>query len=305
MPIKNGTVFCVNHPNLPMVRNSGFNSLTTIQRFDTGFIFNPANGIPLVVFYCNDCGYVESYAAQKTSYWSEAEKAGGSAAEKAIQFEQAVLEALKSEQNPFGPAEVLNNVLLNSGEKQYEADVIVQSGNEIYVIEVKASPSRRLLESAAAQVRNNVDLYKNHAYKYWPNAQIFPVIVAPAESNINDEILGVPVLKFDLEGKLFVNKEEVLRNLKGAKGFVINVKRDSSNHDLYYVECWPRELQQPYKDGRPQPVPPFPKAEVDARGNELAVRWTVFPERFEKIKTGLEESVKSKVREYRASKRDS
>lgn len=214
MPIKDGKIFCLNHPTVTMVRNSGFNALITLQRLDTGIVFNASNGIPLVVFYCNECGYIESYAAQKTPYWNEFEKVSGTAITRAAEFEEAVVEALISPFSPFQSATVERQVFLKSGTKTYVADAIVNSTDGIYVIEAKASQGKKNLESAAAQVLNNANLYKNIAQKNYPNSRIYPLIIVPSDFNVDDEILGVPVLKFSPEQKLFVNSDIILGKLK-------------------------------------------------------------------------------------------
>jgi hypothetical protein len=69
MPIKNNDVYCVNHPNDKMLKNEGFNAITKFDIESSGFTFNPASGIPIVLYFCDKCGYVETYAAQKTKYW--------------------------------------------------------------------------------------------------------------------------------------------------------------------------------------------------------------------------------------------
>ena len=81
------------------------------------------------------------------------------------------------------------------------------------------------------------------------------------------------------------------------EGFEIKAKASVARSGVFVVECWPRELQQPYKEGMPQAVPPPPKAEVDACGGELAVRWLVLPEKYTHRRAELEEAVKAAVRE--------
>jgi len=73
MPLnKAGAVVCINNhgENNLMVRNSGFNALTVLEKANDGSVtFKPSLGIPLVVYYCPVCGYVESYTAQLTPFW--------------------------------------------------------------------------------------------------------------------------------------------------------------------------------------------------------------------------------------------
>lgn len=69
MPIRINAVYCVNHPNTPMTRNEGFNALTGLEKNSSGVAFNPSTGIPIVTFFCDECGYIEMYAATKTPFW--------------------------------------------------------------------------------------------------------------------------------------------------------------------------------------------------------------------------------------------
>jgi hypothetical protein len=69
---KADAVVCVNHPSTQMVRNTGFNALVKFEKGSDGSLaFNTSSGIPLVVYYCPICGYIESYVAQKTPAWNE------------------------------------------------------------------------------------------------------------------------------------------------------------------------------------------------------------------------------------------
>ena len=70
--MREGHIYCVNHPEDHMVRNEGFNALTTVKRENGNVRFESSTGVPTVVFYCNTCGYIEVYAAQKTPYWERA-----------------------------------------------------------------------------------------------------------------------------------------------------------------------------------------------------------------------------------------
>lgn len=72
MPMKEGYVYCINHPDEAMIRNEGFNALTTVTRENSHVQFNSATGVPTVTYFCNKCGYIEIYAAQKTPYWEQA-----------------------------------------------------------------------------------------------------------------------------------------------------------------------------------------------------------------------------------------
>jgi hypothetical protein len=70
MPIRNGTVYCANHPSVEMVRNEGFNALTQVTREGKDVRFDSTSGVPVLVFFCDQCGLVEMYAAARTPLWT-------------------------------------------------------------------------------------------------------------------------------------------------------------------------------------------------------------------------------------------
>jgi len=71
MPLKGNSVYCINHPDKIMTRDNIMHAITVIQSDGKGNIsFNPASGVPCVVYVCDICGYLESYLAMKTPYWS-------------------------------------------------------------------------------------------------------------------------------------------------------------------------------------------------------------------------------------------
>jgi hypothetical protein len=63
MPIINNQIVCVNHQTIPMQRNEGFSAITSVTKQGENVSFNPANGVPVRLFYCRICGYIETYAA--------------------------------------------------------------------------------------------------------------------------------------------------------------------------------------------------------------------------------------------------
>ena len=84
-------------------------------------------------------------------------------------------------------------------------DVIATSGNRLYVIEFKASDSKRALDSAAAQVRNYVEMERQ---KVSPDFRITPLIIVPySSSSMGDYVFGVPILRFNINKREFVNPE--------------------------------------------------------------------------------------------------
>lgn len=71
MPLRDSTVFCVNHPNVTCQLNNTFNSLTSLKKTAEGVTFEPGSGVPVVVYVCPECGYVELYVAIKTPFWAK------------------------------------------------------------------------------------------------------------------------------------------------------------------------------------------------------------------------------------------
>lgn len=62
MPKINGVIVCIND-HTQMVRNDGFNAVTSVTKQGANISFNPANGVPTRLYYCQTCGYIEMYAA--------------------------------------------------------------------------------------------------------------------------------------------------------------------------------------------------------------------------------------------------
>jgi len=69
MPIKEGTVKCANDSNHVMVAAEGNYALTTVKKVSEGnHEFKPDQGIILKVFFCNTCGYIQTYVDSKLRY---------------------------------------------------------------------------------------------------------------------------------------------------------------------------------------------------------------------------------------------
>jgi hypothetical protein len=68
MPIKNLTLTCVNHPDHTLTRTDGLGALSMVSKNEDGSTTAlPRNGMPVVFFYCELCGYVEMYAEHRTA----------------------------------------------------------------------------------------------------------------------------------------------------------------------------------------------------------------------------------------------
>jgi len=71
MPIKNEKIYCINHPDLLMKRLPGYYAITKLEKDGEKITFMPSSGIPVVVFTCGECGYLEFYPALKFKAWRE------------------------------------------------------------------------------------------------------------------------------------------------------------------------------------------------------------------------------------------
>ena len=54
-----------------MVRNQGFSAVTKVENNGGSALFQPSNGVPVVMYYCPQCGYIEMYAAAVAGEWQQ------------------------------------------------------------------------------------------------------------------------------------------------------------------------------------------------------------------------------------------
>ena len=66
MPIKEGKRYCINHPNARMNRTETLKALVAIKGSGSEATINPASGLIVMPFVCEECGYLELYVADKT-----------------------------------------------------------------------------------------------------------------------------------------------------------------------------------------------------------------------------------------------
>lgn len=82
MPILNGKVVCVNHPDKPMMKNNDLNALITVTKEEKSLTYNPRTGVKeekpekslafhansgaiVQLYLCPECDYVELYLARE------------------------------------------------------------------------------------------------------------------------------------------------------------------------------------------------------------------------------------------------
>ncbi|MBD3330277.1 hypothetical protein GF354_01970 [Candidatus Peregrinibacteria bacterium] len=64
MPKRNNKIYCIQHTDEEMISADGLHALTKITKKGENLTFHPSSGIPIKVFYCKKCGYIENYAAK-------------------------------------------------------------------------------------------------------------------------------------------------------------------------------------------------------------------------------------------------
>lgn len=200
MPIKNGTVFCINHPSMAMTRNRGFNAITTFERTAVGFGFNASTGMPIVAYFCNECGYVETYAAQKTQFWSEIAGSVDPSTSYKL-FESTIRNALD---NLKGAKTIEENVRLSRDGRMTEVDLIMRTPEAVFVFEVKTRLTTENIAPAVRHVRNAAKLVEE---KLETSRPVFPIIVVPNNGTDYQQVEGVKILRFDFATLRFANSE--------------------------------------------------------------------------------------------------
>jgi hypothetical protein len=66
MPIKDGKRYCINHTSSRMNRTGSFKALVNIDGSSADGKINPAAGLVVMPFVCEECGYLELYVADRT-----------------------------------------------------------------------------------------------------------------------------------------------------------------------------------------------------------------------------------------------
>lgn len=209
MPIRAGIRFCINHPNWPLALNSGLSLLVEVEKNRAGIAVKPNAGLPLVVWRCPICGYVESYAAQNTEFWDEIDPTQSGVSRSAAQlFEHSVINALVHSSSPLlQPIEVQREYSVETSLGEKRVDAFVKAGDEYFAIEVKAAPPGNLLQNAAWEARlaaqaltTSIEVSTRHVH---------PLVIVPDLGIPLDDVDGVPVLRFDSLTGEFVNGKAV------------------------------------------------------------------------------------------------
>ncbi|NTX59554.1 hypothetical protein HUA74_02655 [Myxococcus sp. CA051A] len=211
MPIKNGVVECINHPDQIMLKNAGLNAITAMEAGPQGLVFQPMKGIPITVYSCPECGYMESYLAKMTPHWEEALPAA-----KALplslgkEFEDSAMDALWRISGKFGATSVNRNVPVRFGSRIRELDALLSAADAVYVFEFQVDYSHGVVGMASLQLSDAADMLARVNRGIGDNRPIKPILVVPVEVGEPSRWTNIPVLKFDRRSRQFVNVEAVL-----------------------------------------------------------------------------------------------
>lgn len=133
-----------------------------------------------------------------------------------LHFHRQVLAALE-EQRPIPFMGLQTDVKVHVQGQQYLLDAILETNSGVYIIEIKAGYSPRLLRGAIAQVEKYIrvagHVVLGRRYAAYPLRGIV-VIPADVEAPLHEQ--GVAVLQFDPLTKTFTNGDEVSHYLSSS-----------------------------------------------------------------------------------------
>lgn len=70
MPLRDNEVFCLNHPDVSMFRHDHLNVVHNLRiNEERRAEVEEKRGVPVVMFFCPECGYCETYAAKGMGIW--------------------------------------------------------------------------------------------------------------------------------------------------------------------------------------------------------------------------------------------
>lgn len=217
MPLKQKIVWCVNHPDIAMIQNEGFNALIRLQRSGNTLSFDSSQGAPVLMYSCPECGYVEMYAAQKTALWHDEAGRDGEGSISTVAFELTVLRALIGPSSPLLPRSMDVAPEIKGLESTSRPDAIIHSDQAAYVVEVKAGTSLQFIDRGIHQVVRYARALVQNAEIRRTNQKVIPILVCPSQTNIVTGGAAL-ILKYDMERDEFTNRDEFLTLLFAKYG---------------------------------------------------------------------------------------
>jgi hypothetical protein len=211
MPLQDDTPYCLNHKDTQLRRNEGLNALNTFLDTASGYSFDMSRGVPVVMYVCPKCGYVEMYAAQISANLPFSSAPRDKKLKRrdrpiltGLNFERAVLAALQHGSPLFRNAITMSQIRVGRV-REREIDAVIMYGPYVFVAEIKAVTSPSLVHEAAHKVIESTEMYS--ATLLGPDhRQARAVLIVPSEAKVHEEELhGVLLLRFDQELGDFVH----------------------------------------------------------------------------------------------------
>ncbi|USI27891.1 nuclease-related domain-containing protein [Alteromonas macleodii] len=122
----------------------------------------------------------------------------------ALRLEKDVFESLKNK-IPFSYDSLKNEVRISSGARKHLIDIVIETKNVHYLIEVKNYRQASSLVDAVRQLDSYSEAYKGYLRERKIKAAVQPLIVVPDSLNSPKSIRGVPIVSFNENTKEFSN----------------------------------------------------------------------------------------------------
>lgn len=211
MPLKRDVPYCINHPGTRLRQDREFAERIkpTSLRF---WWATRADNMPINMYVCPRCGYVEMYAAgiELEKHVDEPERPwpftlfAGSSVLSALDFDSAVLDALQSGVPPFSGARVTPAVQLEEGDRTHTIDAVVQLRHKLYVVEIKSAVSKSIIHETVHAAMDRAAAYSKSTLAAGKRAR--PLVIVPHGAKITRSLHGVPIIRFDQDTGRFVGR---------------------------------------------------------------------------------------------------
>jgi hypothetical protein len=130
--------------------------------------------------------------------------------EKVKNFENAVVETLKSGVGPFSGSRVRAPVRVQTSSRRTTIlDAVIERPDTHFVVEVKFLRSPRLPEPMIHQVLGVTEVYREAVFVKGQPVHVVPLLVVPAETGLPTMDSGILIAQFEFESKRFTNLDEL------------------------------------------------------------------------------------------------
>lgn len=133
MPKRDNKIYCLNHPEQSLIRNLTTSAFINFDNTNSENTLNLNSGVPVNIYICPICGYVESYSISVEKNLNRADEA--------FEFENDVYIELK---NKLG--EVIRNYPIKMRNFTRTIDFLYNGDEAIYIIEAKLRAGSRLTD---------------------------------------------------------------------------------------------------------------------------------------------------------------